>query len=348
MTGFFDIKDKKGGTLYLFKGGNPAREINFTLKDDFTIVLQGALPSLEESFLSVPVSLLNFRVLEFPFGETDKIRQALPFELEGLILKNVQDLVMDAYAVSETETSFKVMAVYAEKSVLLPMIDSLRAVKADPRVITSLDLRYIKDSGKDLSEALLANEIPEGEERIKTAGEEIANPLINLRRGELSYTKEKEQTTRSVSLAIKLSALILIVISAYSGIKTYRFNTESRAIMDSMRESYRKAIGQYPPAGVSPATILKSKIKEASMRKEMLGGLPALRVWKDLTELRLKQTVFNEVDMDANGILVKGEAPSLSDVETQRNAMLKKFSSAQVVETRTSADKVNFTLSMKL
>jgi len=348
VTGFFDIKDRTGGTVYLFEGERLVHEINFALKDDFSISPEEIIPALADSYLALPLSMLNFRMLEFPFGEMDKIRQALPFELEGLVLKNIEDIVMDAYPVSETDTTHKVAAVYAEKNALKKVLDSMKAFNAEPRVITSLELRDISVSGKGMEDALLGHDIPAGDARISLARQEIANPLINLRRGELSYTREKEELKRSLKLSAILSALILVLFSATLGLKIYGLNRERAGLDSNVRRSYRQMMGQDPPAGASPSAILKAKTRELLERKKFLSGLPALDIMKSLTAQRPEAITFNEIEMTGERITVRGEAPSIAEVEGLKGEMAGEFSEAQVVETRTSADKVTFTLSLKL
>jgi len=348
LFGFFDIKDRTGGTVYLFEGERLVREINFILKDDFSISPEDVIPALADSSLSLPLTLLNFRLLKFPFGELDKIRQALPFELEGIVLKNVEDIVMDAYPVSETDTTYKVAVVYAEKNPLKNILLSLKALKAEPRVITSLELKGISASGKSIEEALLEHDVPRGEARLALAREEIVNPLINLRRGELAYTKEKEEMKRSLRLASVLSALILLVFSATLGLRIYDLKKERAAIDSRMRRSYRQIIGQDPPAGASPSTILRAKTRELEERRNFLKGLPALDIMKTLTGKRPPAILFNEIEMTRERITLRGEAPTIAEVEGLKTQMAGEFREAQVVETRTSGDKVTFTLSLRI
>jgi type II secretory pathway component PulL len=347
VTGFFDIKDKNGGTLYLFEGERVAREIPFTLKEDFSISPTETITGLADSYLSLPVSMLNFRTLEFPFGELDKVRQALPFELEGLVLKGTDEIVMDAFPVSQTDTTYKVAAVYAEKNALRKMLDSLSALNTEPRVIGSIELREIKDSGKSIQEALMEHSVPGGEGRVVLAREEMAAPLINLRRGPLAYTREKEEMRRSLRLSAILMGLILMVFSATLGVKIYALNKERSEVDNYIRRSYTQTLGQPPPAGASPSTILKSKIRELEERKNFLSGVPALKIMRSLTALKPQGMAFNDIAMTKERVTVKGEAPSIAEVEGLKQKMSRDFKEAQIVETRTSEDKITFTLSLK-
>ena len=62
--------------------------------------------------MSLPLSSLNFRVIDLPFSDKDRIREILPFELDGMILGGAEKVVFDDIIVGTSDNKYQVLAVY--------------------------------------------------------------------------------------------------------------------------------------------------------------------------------------------------------------------------------------------
>ena len=65
--------------------------------------------------LSVPLSILTLRELNFPFSSKSKIRDTITYELQGLLLKEAGDYVIAYLETGSVETATRVMAACREK-----------------------------------------------------------------------------------------------------------------------------------------------------------------------------------------------------------------------------------------
>jgi type II secretory pathway component PulL len=145
-------------SLYLFdRKGN-----QYIHRDTVSVPLEGELnqssltdlvkPNIDKIYLSIPLNLLSLRELNFPFNDKAKIKETLPYELEGIILGNTGDYVFDHYIIESSGDSSRVLAACIERTRLKEIIDLLASVGLDPASITSLDLRLIQNRIDELFE----------------------------------------------------------------------------------------------------------------------------------------------------------------------------------------------------
>ncbi len=345
MTGFFDLLDPRHGTLYLFEGERLEGELEFTVEAG-ALSFKEALPRMSESCLSLPLSMLDFRFLEFPFGEPEKIRQAVPFELEGIVLKEMGQIVFDIVPAGTSGERHRVLAAYADKHLVKGLIESLKALGAEPRVATSLELGHVFSSGADLGRALLEKTVPEGGERPRIARLEMEKPVINLRRGEIAYTKEEEKLNSAIKKAAILAGVVILILLLKTGMKIYLLDRQSGQIEARLKRSY---------AGIMPVAasqdldtagiIMKARLKELRGKESQLKGVDSLEIMKALTESGVKGVAVKEIAMDQDKVLVTADAPSLGDMENFKSSLLKRFKSAEPVESKTLSDNtVTFTM----
>ncbi|MDA8168522.1 MAG: hypothetical protein M0Z59_02335 [Nitrospiraceae bacterium] len=350
---FIDLKSPGSGTLYLFEDGRYAGPTGFTLGEDFSSVqFEKSLPELDEAWLGLPVSMLDFRLLEFPFSEMDKIRQALPYELEGIVLKNIADISFDAVPAGGQAEMETVLAVYAEKAILKKMIEAFKSAGAEPAAITSIEVSHIFSGGgkegKDIAEALLGQALAEEDQRVEAARkmlEEERKPLFDLRRGELAYMKEKEEIGRSIKTAFILAGLVLAALCLNAVIGIYYLNKQAGAIETRIRQSLEKDFPTQKIRNSSAGLImLKAEVQAMKRKKAGMGGFSALDALKKLSGQKVKGVVLREISMDEDNITVKGEAPSIGDVSSFKTAMQSRFARADIIETRASGNTTLFTM----
>lgn len=104
--------------------------------------LEGALHTLAESmelkdhptFVAIPDDLISFRNVALPFRDEKKIRQALPFEVEGTLPYPVEDLVFD-FVPTRDRLGGTVLAASIRRDDLSRCLESLRSNGIDPEVL---------------------------------------------------------------------------------------------------------------------------------------------------------------------------------------------------------------------
>ena len=146
---FIDITDKEI-TPDIFRRRQGRYELKETRKyppaEKYDSPAEAIAGGFDNVYLSLPACLLNFRVLDTPFSDRERIREVLPFELDGIILGGTDKALFDDIIVGRTESKHQALAVYIEKSAVRDMLAKLNSCGADPVFITSLELgKIVKD-----------------------------------------------------------------------------------------------------------------------------------------------------------------------------------------------------------
>src|SRR5208282_1575967 len=102
---FLDLKEGDLAIYTVGKNGGSGiirERISMPPGAGYTFNTEGSFRDNDESYLSLPLSLLNFRVLELPFSDMKQIMEVLPFELEAMILGGSSGVAFDAYPLGES------------------------------------------------------------------------------------------------------------------------------------------------------------------------------------------------------------------------------------------------------
>jgi len=280
----------------------------------------------ETIYVSLPVGSLNFRVLDLPFSDTDRIREVLPFELDSLILGGSEGVICDAVVVGKTDNGYRVLATYMEKSRMRKLLERLKDLGAEPVLVTSLELRHVLS---EFSLAKLVSPISLADDERKTlAIEEMRNPTVNLRR-------DREKTKRSLKVTATLLALLLLVL----GIDVAFRIVTSRQEVASLRNEIRKTYLELFPGEkniINEIHQLKSHIKELKNKEELLVGVKPLDVFVALAQIERDGARFYEVNIERGKLSFRGEAGSLSSVQQIRERLNKYFDDVSISASETS------------
>jgi len=347
-TGFIDWTENNLN-LYVFE----KRAGQYNLLDSSSFPLEGeldteALNSLpvarcDNICLSVPLDLLTLREQAFPFSEKDKIRDTLPFELEGVLLGSTSDYVIDHIIIESYEVGSRVLAVCMEKSRLKKIIDMFSSADLEPKLITSLDARL--SGGK--SEALLEAAVSDAAIRAEAARQEVSGPLINLRRDELAYMGDVVKLVGKLRMTAVLVLILLIVLAANS---TFRFMTlkkEHKLFTDEIDGIYRQVFPEDKKI-IDTDRQFRGNMNMLIKKKTALGGVPVLDIMKDIAEQNNKNVTLHEFSADGKNIIIKGTAKSFEDVEALKNKIAALFKEIKVTDSGATVDKlINFTIVMR-
>jgi type II secretory pathway component PulL len=347
-TIFIDVKEKELYT-YIFEGRHGKYEIKdskkYPLTDRYDFFVDSSAGDLENAYLSLPLSSLNFRVIDLPFSDKNKIREILPFELDGMILGGSDRVVFDSVIVGTSGNKYQVLAVYIEKAVIKQILEKLKSFNIDPEVITSIELR---DVLRDFSlEKVLAPAVVDDQNRISLSVEELKTPTINLRRDEVSFTRDIERTKKSLRVTAILLTLLALVLSADLLLKI----VYTRHEIDSLKKDIRKVYQEVFPGEkniVNELYQLKAHMKELKDREEFIIGVDPLNLLLDLSVIDKQGVVFDEITADRGRISLKGEAKSLSYIQEVKTGLERLFSDVDISDTKSSAQgKMLFTITAK-
>lgn len=83
--------------------------------------------------VSLPGHIASARILEIPVGNSKKVNQIVPFELENFIPVDIDDLHFDFYTLSHFETESSVLTTYTKRNVFENYLSALQSVNLDPK-----------------------------------------------------------------------------------------------------------------------------------------------------------------------------------------------------------------------
>jgi hypothetical protein len=324
MKALFDMAE---GRILLFDGKTKRLidKIPFGVSEDFKITIgEGrSLPDdIDDAAVSLPIGALDFRVLDLELADRDKIREVLPFELQGLMLEDPESVVADALLLRQPEQAEggrKVLAVYADRAYLRGLLSGLKDLDVDPSALTSLDMGYALErspSPEELVRMLMGEVRAEGEERELRASAEIESPTLNLRRGEFAYKKESERLRRSIIIAAALSALILVVFSADMALRIISAKKESALTKGAILGLYADIFPEEKPQGVEGlAYKLRSHLKDLKEREARATGLSPLEFLLALQGRITPGVTVGDITLERETISLKGEASTLGALQ---------------------------------
>lgn len=345
---FIDIKEGELNT-YIFEFKQGKYEIKdskkYPLRDKYDFSIDGVNEDIENTYLSLPLGSLNFRVIDLPFSEKDKIREILPFELDGMILGGSDKVVFDDIVLGASGDKYQVLAVYVDKTVIKKILERLKPYNLDPEFITSVELKSML---KDFTLAkLLTPTGLDNEDRVALAVEEIKKPAINLRRDEFSYTRDIEKTKKSLRVTAVLMILLALVLSSDLLLKIISARQEIASLKNDMRKTYQ---GIFPGEKNIQNELyqLKSHMKELKSKEEFFVGVDPLNLLLNLSQIDKQGVVFNEVTVDRGNLALKGEAPSLSDIQRVKGKLESLLGEVNISDSKSSAQgNMLFTITAK-
>jgi hypothetical protein len=345
---FIDIKEG-GLDTYLFEIKQDKFEIKenkkYPMPEKYDFSLDGMTEDMENTYLSLPLSSLNFRVIDLPFTDKDKIREVLPFELDGMILGGSDEVIFDDVILSTSGDTCRVLAVYVEKPVMKNILGKLKSYHIDPVFVTSIELKnMLKDFS--LAKLLAPSELEDGD-RVALAVEEIKTSIINLRRNEFSYTRDIEKVKKSLKVTAVLLISLMLVLSSDILVKILSARHEITSLKNEMRKTYQEIFPQEKNI-MNELYQLKAHMKELKNKEQFFIGVDPLTLLLKLSRIDRHGVIFNEIVADREKFIVKGEAPSLSDIQKIKIELERLFDEVNISDSKASAQgQMLFTITAK-
>jgi type II secretory pathway component PulL len=300
---------------------------------------------MDSIYLNVPLQSLHFRVLGLPFSEKDKIRDIIPFQLEGMTVENIGEIVYDFVVLGKDDDKFKVAVVFANKKVLKGLCDSIAEYGIKPNVITNIDIyeALSSASARSLSEAEELKE-PDSQNVMATV---LSRHSIDLARGEFFYSGDIEKARGYLKFSVICAAIIYILLSLHLVIGMKNISSNKAHVRNEMNELYRQLV---PGEGkiIDPLYQLKSQRKQIEQRASELKDVQPLEVLRSISEVWNKAGVADGLTIATDLITIKGEAGSVMDVQAIADSVASKIIGEASIETKQSAGgKVGYTIQIK-
>lgn len=347
-TGFIDWTEKNL-YFYLFeKQGGQIRVIDSHSRQIEQYPDPSLLTSLvqvkpDEIYLSLPVNIITLRELSFPFSERDKISDTLSYELEGILLGNINDYAVDHIVIESVDDSSKVLAACLEKTKLKEIISMFSAIGLEPKVITSLDLRI--SGGK--SDKLFDDSVSDEESRSAAAIQELLAPSVNFRQDELFYQGDIERLKKKLRFTTVLSIILLIILSTSSVLSYIHLNREQKFLTEKIKDIYLSVFPEDKKI-FDVERQFRGKMNMLIEKKEALAGIAVLDILLNLAVHKDNKIMLGEFSADGKNLIIKGSAESFEDVESFKNTLASEFGDVKVMDSETSADgKIIFSIIMQ-
>lgn len=276
-----------------------------------------ALEGVEEFFLSIPLTALDFRVLTLPFSDKEKLEKIVPFELDNLIIDNSDSIVFDTAVIGTSDASFDVLVAYVKRDILSGIIERFSALGMDPRVITSLEFEHLlRNHSGDITERLIKNEMLALDERVNIAGHALSAPAINLRKGIFLYRKDEEKLWNRLKVTSIIFLLITIVLNALFLFNIFAVRQQASETKMEMRAFYQ---GLFPHERKIADELyqMKSHMREVHDAGDKLLGINTLEFLRALS-INVSQVTFDEINLDRDLITMKGVAGEMDDISRMK------------------------------
>lgn len=282
---------------------------------------------IKELYLNLPLSILSFRILRLPFSDKRRLNEVIPFELQGIIMEGIDDIVFDSVCLGKSDGTpgikndgFDILVIYMERNRFASILDNLSRIGLDPAVAGSLEIGYILRETTDPAVIipLLAGVDHSKsdiriEERTDLIKEELENPTINLRTGPFEFRGERIRISKAFRMMTALLLMIAILINLDLSFRIIKDRNDIASIKREIRRSYS---GLFPSDKriTDENYQLKAHLREARQREEMMGSVKVLEFLLNLSQIRPSGLVFNEIDLSIDGLSLKGEASSMNEI----------------------------------
>lgn len=345
---FLDITDLGKGRMYVFDraDGRLSQTASFTLSPSMEVSVEGGFPEdMESCSVSIPMQWLDFRVLELELTDAEAVRQVLPFELDGLLMDDPADYVFDALTCGDAlakdgqadmPEGCKALAVYIRKEKIRALLAGLEASGADPRAVTSVELRWAMNKrDTDGFPALLGErELPEEPERVDLALADLDAPMINMRRDEFSFKGDVTRGINELLATLALFVSLMLVLSTAFSLKAITAGRQADALEQRVLEIYGDIFpSQKAKTARGLSYKVNSKLKEMRNKAERVRGVDSLEFMLKLQAARPEGLKYTEVVLDKDTVLLKGEASGLALIESARATLETVLADVKIKET---------------
>ena len=348
----FDLREEELSIFILEKKGHGVvsrHAVPLSGGSNYSFVLDENVTGIDETYLSLPLGLLNFRIVELPFSDMRKVMELLPFELDGLILGGSGDIVFDACLLGNENGRSKVLVAYLRKEVLRAILDNLKSYGFDPRAVLSLELGHaVAAASKEGFANNLLTPVPlENDDRVGIAVRELKKPTVDFRKGEFAHTADADKVKKSLRITAALAVLLLLLFLADTTMNIISARRENQDLRDDIRKTYQ-AMFPGEKKITSETYQLKAHLKELKDKESSFIGVSPLETLRALTRISGPGVSLSEISVEKDIIILKGECPSLSDAQRIKSELEDILTGVSISDTKpSSGNKTFFTITAK-
>ncbi|MBI5846430.1 MAG: hypothetical protein HZB31_00480 [Nitrospirae bacterium] len=306
--------------LYEENGGFRLYDEEAKRSSDAAEKIEDLLPSLQRNRdirLYIGLDAFSMRKCVLPHLEGDKIREILPFEMEGLFLSPSSELLFDFYPLATAENGtegivFALKKEAAEKYIAPFVKAGLNLTTLSPVWDNRLS-EYCADAGLFYKTAL--NLAPSG-----LTGEKNKRKAMNVYRTLFLY-----------------AAAVLLVFTAGLSVRYFLVLKKESRITKEVSSVYASLF----PNQKMPSDLyygVQSKLTELKQNYRAFKGIEVLGTLRSVSESSREGVRVKEITMDGNKVLLKGDAADYASADQFRNTLKKSFGEVQLLETKNMPD----------
>ncbi len=347
--GFIDLDSKMSGNVYVFRDVRGKYEFENALEFAGDAVSSPPdVTGISEFVLSLPVAFLNFRLLKLPFSDKEKLMKVVPLELENLMMENPEDVVFDSVVLGGAGDQFDVLVAYVRKGTMHEILAKLGSLRIDPHIVTCLDLQTaVRKGAEGIASWLMSPEEFSRDERVEAARGELLRHTLNLRTGSFAYTKDTEKIIRKLRTTVVLFFVLTLLVNSYLILRIANARNEAAAIRRDMRNMYAHL---FPGEKRITDELyqMKSHMKEIGEKGNALIGVYPLQFMLDLSRRTVPGVVVNEISLERDLSIIKGDASSMADVDKMKAKVSEFLANSSVSDIKqTSSGRLSFTITAK-
>ena len=333
-------------SVYAFRSGPAGYELESSVRysDEKAAPLPEGIADISEFYLSLPLDLLDLRIIKLPFSEKEKLKEVIPFELSGLIMDSPDKVVFDTVVLGGSDNNFDILVAYVRKEILRDVLMRLSSIGIDPRIITSVELQaVVKNTSNNITGRIEGIGELTAEDRINAAKSELMEHTVNLRTGPFAYIRDTEKLGKALKVTAVLFILLALVINSDLAFRIITAKTEASSIKREIRNMYT---GLFPDEKKISDELyqMKSHIKEIHEKGDALMGVRPLNFMLDLSLKPTGGVILNEISLDKELITMKGEASSMDNIDRLKTGLSGFLNDVSVTDIKPAAEnKFSFT-----
>lgn len=289
--------------------------------------LEDLLKALERNRdirLYIRIDAFSMRKAVLPHLDSEKIREILPFEMEGLFLIPSSGLVFDFYPLREAENGTEGIVFALKKEAADRYISPF--VSAGLNLISLSPAWDVRLSEYGAQEGLF----------YKTA--------LNLAPVGLSGEKKKREAQDAYRTAFLYAVAVLLICIAGFSFRYFLILQKEVRIKKDVSAMY---VSLFPDQKLPSDHYygVQSKLAELKQNYRAFKGIEVLEILKSVSESSREGVRVKEINMDGNKAFLKGEAPDYASVEQFRDSLKRSLGEVQLHETKNMPDgKAGFAL----
>ena len=267
--------------------------------------------------LYIGIDAFSLRKTVLPALDRDKMKEILPFEMEGLFLSPSSALVFDFYPIRPAEKGTECLVFALKKETAEKYIAPF--VKAGLNIVSLSPLWDDKLSDSVADEGIF----------YKTA--------LNLVPAGLTGEKKKKKAMDIYQTAFIYAIAVLLVFISGLSFRYYLILKKEAGMKKEVSAVYASLFpGQKMPQDLYYG--VQSKLVELKQNYRVFKGIEVLGILKSVSESSREGVRVKEINMDGNKATLKGESSDYAAVEQFRNNLKKSFSDVQLLETKNMPD----------